>query len=173
MFPRQGRGWPVAATEFAPDTLWLHAEQTCQLSGVNRAQLEGFFEWFGEGHMDEHPMVKGHLHEFELGQVGKLQLCFSASTAFAPARLPGGFMLSRAAYQTTRKLLFGVEESLRSHDWGPWQVTSTMATVWASGTDTVIMTVDYTPDLGIDQFESDQYPSALRVGYGCRSMAWV
>lgn len=156
-----GRGLlPEAATEFEPGTLWLHAEHTCGVSGVDRFQLERFFERFGDGHMDENPMVKGHLHDFELGvDVGKQELCFSASTAFKPARLSGGFMLSRAAYMTTRKLLFGVDESLRSHKWGPWQVTNAMATVWFSGTDEVVLTVDYTPDLRIDRFDYDQYPS--------------
>lgn len=155
------RPLPEEATEFDPGTLWLHAEYTCCVTGVDRFQLQRFFERFGDGHMDENPMVKGHLYDFELGvDLGKGELCFSASTAFKPARLTGGFMLSRAAYRTARKLLFGVDASLRDHQWGPWRVTSAMATVWFSGTDEVILTVDYMPDLRIDRFDHDQYPSA-------------
>lgn len=161
MSDRRYRGQPEAATEFSPDTLWLHAEQTCLLRGVDRGQIEAFFTWFGDGHMDDNLMVKGHLYDFELGvDLGKGELCFSASTAFKPARLHGGFMLSRAAYMTTRKLLFAVDESLRLHSWGPWQVTHTWTTVWSSSDDEEIMRVHYTPDLRIDRFDFDQYPSA-------------
>lgn len=144
-----------------PDTLWLHAEQTCVLSGVGRAEIEVFFQWFGAGHMDADPIVKDHLYDFELGvDLGKGEVCFGASAAFRPSRMTGGFMLSRAAYATARKLLFAVDESLRSHQWGPWQVTGSSTTVWSSGTDEVIMTVDFTPDLRIGRFDHDQYASA-------------
>ena len=160
MSPRPYRPLPQEATELGPDTLWLHAEHTCLLSGVDRSRLEGFFERFADGHMDEHPFVKGHLYDFEVGVgPGKLELCFSASAAFEPERLPGGFILTRAAYRTSRKLLFAVEESLRFHQWGPWAVTSMALTVWRSGTDDAIMTMDYTPDLEGDGFHSLQYPS--------------
>lgn len=159
---------------FAPDTVWLHAELTCQMGDVSRGQLHRFFMWFGDGHMDEDPMVQQHLHDFELGvNLAKGELCFSASAAFCSARMPGGFMLSRAAYQTNRRLLYAAQEALHFQRWGPWTVTEMVATVWNSDVDEVVMSVNYTPDLRTERFNSDQYLSVLLAGYGCRSMSGV
>lgn len=166
--------FPQDATDLGPHTIWLHVEHSCQVQGRRRDEVEALFEWFGEGHMDDDDIVKDYLYDFELGvDLGKRELCFSASTAFDPARLPGGFVRMRAAYRTARMLLLAAQTSLRSHGWELQEVTSMSATVWDSGTDAVVMAVDYTPDLLANRLEARGAASGLPVGQTCRSMTGV